>query len=215
MGNALKIVLAEDEELVLRTLRRYVEALGHNVVAEVATGEDLIQKVAECRPDMVILDIKLQGMDGLAATEAFTRSHRLPVIVISACEDESTIQRASACPVQAYLAKPLRQSELAAAVSVAYERFRDMQTLYNEARVARRRLADRAVVERAKGVLMRRGTIDEATAYHTLRSMARNSGQELGQVARHMLLAEEAFTNLSRPREHTDSTADSSTTKSI
>lgn len=209
MGKALRIVLAEDDELVLRTMRRYVESLGHSVIAEVVTGEDLVEQVIQCRPDMVILDIRLRGMDGLTAAETFSRSHRVPVIVISACEDKPTIERASMCPVQAHLAKPLRQADLAVAIPVVLKRFREMQTLYEDAQSARRRLADRAVVEQAKGVLMKRGNIDEAVAYHTLRTMARKSGQPLGQVARSLLLAEGAFTNLESSRQALASTTNS------
>jgi response regulator NasT len=195
VGSSLRFVVADDNELVLRTIRRYLEDLGHEVVAAASSGEELVAAVEKHLPDMAITDIRLPGIDGLEATQIFTRKHKLPVIVISGCEDQPTFDRASVCPVQAYLPKPIKMSGLAAAIAIATKRFTDIQLLSEEVESARRRLSERAIVEKAKGVLMKRADVDEATAYERIRLTARNSCRSMGEVARSLLLAEETFSH--------------------
>ena len=87
------------------------------------------------------------------------------MIVISGCNDQPTFERASICPVQAYLTKPIELPTLAAAIAIALRRFEETQQLQEEVQVGRRRLAERAIIEKAKGVLMKRAKIDETAAY--------------------------------------------------
>ncbi len=205
--NPQRFVIADDDELVLRTVRRCLEDLGHVVVTEASSGQGLIDAVIDHRPDLVITDIKLLGMDGLEATKIFMKAHRSPVIVISGCNDQPTFERASICPVQAYLTKPIKLSSLAAAIVIALRRFEETQQLQEEVQVGRRRLAERAIIEKAKGVLMKRAQIDETAAYERIRTMARSSSRTMGEIAGSLLLAEEALTDPTSERTDLPSVA--------
>lgn len=195
MGSPLTTVIAEDR-IERSLLRQLTENLGHTVLAMAHSGQELVDVVIQHKPGLVITDIKLKGMDGLLATRTFLKVHQVPVIVVSGLADHPTIERASSCQVQAYLPKPVAEPMLAAAIAIASKRFREMQNLLEEVQTTRRRLADRIYVEKAKGVLMRRSLIDEATAYQKLRALARSSGQTLGLIAQGLLLAEESLSGL-------------------
>lgn len=196
MQKALKIVVADDDRLVLRIVRHHLEQLGHRIVTEACSGGELIEAVNEYHPDIVITDINMQGLDGLAAIETFSKHHQSAIIVISGYSDPSTLERVSLCPVQAFIPKPIDFASLSAAIAIAIQRFAEFQRVQNEADSAKRRLAERALVEKAKGVLMKRAMINEDNAYKKMREMARKGRQTLGQVASSLLLTEEALLDL-------------------
>lgn len=193
MGTFLRLLIADRNEADLQKARKAIRGLGHSILAEVASGEALIDTAILLRPDLIVTEIELDGSDGLEALRKLTPHFLAPAIVLSHRADHTSIERASACPVQAYLLKPLNSPSLDAAIAVSMHRFLELQSLKGEVESAQRRIADHAIVERAKGVLMKRASIDELAAYQRIRSMARNTGQTLGQIARAILMTESAF----------------------
>jgi response regulator NasT len=194
MQESLNFVVADDDRLVLRTLHHNLDDLGHNVIAEARSGAALIDAVKLHNPNIVIVDIFLEGMDGLSAIKSFSKLHQCAIIVISGCEESAILEHASLCPIQAYIPKPINCSGLAAVIAIAVQRFREVSGLRNEIDCANRRLAERVLVEKAKGILMKRALLDEDRAYQKLRTMARNSCQTIGQIASGLLLTEELLT---------------------
>ncbi|MFO0929565.1 MAG: response regulator [Gemmataceae bacterium] len=127
MSQCLRIAVADDEPDMRDYYRRILPRLGHRVVGVSATGAELLDQCRECRPDLVITDVKMPDMDGIEAAIRLTRDQPTPVIVVSALHDPETIGRATAEPTVTYLAKPIRQAELGPVITQAVRRFEQWQ----------------------------------------------------------------------------------------
>lgn len=193
MNSSLRIVVADDERNMHEYLQEALPRLGHQVVGVAQTGRALIDLCRSLRPDLVITDIKMPDMDGLTAAEEICRETPIPFIVVSAYHDPQFIERATANNVLAYLLKPIRQHDLEPAISLAVRRFEQFQALRREATDLRQALEDRKVIERAKGLLMKREHIDEQEAFRRLQKLAMNQNRKLIEVAHMVLSVSEVF----------------------
>jgi response regulator NasT len=193
MTKPLKVAVADDE----RDMRDYFQAIlpsmGHEVVAVAATGRELLEACRTHKPDLVITDIKMPDMDGIDAASQIARERPLPVILVSAFHDADIIRRAEADHVLAYLVKPIKQADLEPAIALALRRFEQFQALSKEAADLRQALQDRKIIEKAKGILMRKTGLDENDAFRRLQKLASDKNLKLAQVANMILTAEEAF----------------------
>jgi response regulator NasT len=193
MSQSYRIAVADDEIDMRDYLARILPRLGHEVVAVAENGRQLVELCRRERPDLVITDIKMPDMDGIAAAVQIYQERPVPVILVSAYHDAELVERAEADHILAYLVKPIKQTDLAPAIAIAMRRFAQFQSLRQEAADLRQALEDRKVVERAKGVLMRRAALDEQTAFRRLQKMASDRNRKLVDVAQMILVAEEAM----------------------
>jgi response regulator NasT len=177
--------------------RDLLPRLGHEVIVAEG-GRQLIELCRAQKPDLVITDVKLADMDGLEATNEINREREVPVILVSNHHDGETQARAVQDHVMAYLAKPIKEGDLTAAISLAQARFQDWRALRKEAADLRQALEDRKLVERAKGIVTRRVNVPEAEAFRRLRKLASDQNRKLSEVARDILVAEEIFDKLDR-----------------
>jgi response regulator NasT len=157
------------------------------------TGRELVQHCQEDRPDLIITDIRMPDMDGIDAVSALGREEPIPAILVSAYHDAELYERARGGQVLAYLVKPIKQADLEAAIAIAMQRAEELRALRREAGELRQALEDRKLIERAKGVLMKRAGLDEGAAFLRLQKLARESSQKMAEVARMILKAEVAF----------------------
>src|SRR5262249_35244572 len=171
--------------------------LGHEVVTVASTGRELAERCRETKPDLIITDIMMPDMDGIEASQQVNRERAVPVILVSAYHDAELVVRAGAEPIMAYLLKPVREADLTAAIYLAVLRFEPFQKLLKEAANLRQAMEDRKLIERAKGILMKRARIDEPEAFRRLQRLASDKNKKLVEVAQVILLAEEAFQPLS------------------
>ncbi|MBC7817884.1 MAG: response regulator [Planctomycetaceae bacterium] len=193
MNPSLRIVVADDERNMHEYLQEALPRLGHEVVGVAQTGRELIELTRTLLPDLVITDIKMPDLDGLAAAEEICRETPIPIIVVSAYHDPQFIERATQNHVLAYLLKPIRQHDLAPAIGLAMRRFEQFQTLRREATDLRQALDDRKTIERAKGLLMKSEHIDEQEAFRRLQKLAMNQNRKLVEVAQMVLSVSDAF----------------------
>jgi response regulator NasT len=193
MTRPLRIAVADDEPDMRDYFARILPLLGHRVVVNAANGEELLSKCREARPDLVITDIKMPDMDGIEAAMRLYRETPVPVILISAYHDPELIHRAEADHVMAYLVKPIKQADLEPAIALAIRRFEQFEALAKEAQDLRQALEDRKLIERAKGILMRRASLDEPSAFRRLQRLASDRNLKLVEVARMLVTADEAF----------------------
>lgn len=193
MSDSLRIAIAEDEARMRDYLWGSLERLGHVVVSAARTGCELVQQCRALQPDLIISDIKMPDMDGIEAVAEIARTRAIPVILVSAFHDEDLIERASRIHVLAYLVKPVKESDLAPAIAVARRRFGEFETLRREAADARQALEDRKVIERAKGIIMKRAGLTEPDAFRRLQKLASSKNKKLIEIAQSMVTAEEAF----------------------
>ncbi|TMJ10289.1 MAG: response regulator, partial [Bacillati bacterium ANGP1] len=161
MPDPLRILIADDEAVIRLGLRSMLEDQGYRVVGEAADGTRALDLVRRLRPDLVFLDIKMPGIDGLQAAQALLAERAVPVIVLTAYADREFVDKAKDAGVLAYLVKPVRESDLRPTVEVALARFREIRALHDDVGSLEDALATRKLIERAKGVLMRRNGLDE------------------------------------------------------
>jgi response regulator NasT len=193
MNSSLRIVVADDEADMRDYLQRILPLLGHQVVGVAQTGRELIERCRTANPDLVITDIKMPDMDGIDAAEEVCRTRAVPVILVSGYHDRQLIERAETHDVLAYLVKPIKQADLEPAISLAMRRFHQFQALAKEASDLRQALVDRKIIERAKGILMKKANLDEPNAFRRMQRLASDKNRKLIEIAHMILTAEEAF----------------------
>ncbi|MGQ0635330.1 MAG: ANTAR domain-containing response regulator [Planctomycetaceae bacterium] len=193
MAHALRIAVADDEADMRDYFQKMLPVLGHIVVSAAATGAELVANCCEHPPDLVITDIKMPDMDGIDAALELYRQRPVPVILVSAYHDAELIERAEADHIMAYLVKPVKQADLEPAIALATKRFAQFQELRKEAADLRQALADRKVIERAKGILMKRGGLEEQDAFRRLQKLASDKNKKLIEIATMVVTAEEAL----------------------
>jgi response regulator NasT len=193
MNRSLRIAVADDEPDMRDYFRKILPRLGHQVVAVAETGRELVELCGQARPDLVITDIKMPDMDGIDAAVQIYRVLSVPIILVSAYHDPELIARAEADHILGYLVKPIKQSDLEPTIALAMRRFEQFEALRREAADLRQALEDRKVIERAKGVLMKKAGLDEQEAFRRLQKVAMDTNRRMIEVAQMILTAEEVF----------------------
>lgn len=192
MTVSLRIAVADDEPDMREYFRKLLTRLGHKVVAVAADGRDLVAQCLAERPDLVITDIKMPDMDGIDAATRIYQERPIPVILVSAFHDPALIKRAETDHIMGYLVKPIKQADLEPVIALAMRRFEQFEALRKEAADLRQALEDRKVIERAKGILMKRTQLDEQEAFRRLQKLASEKSRKLVDIAQMVLVAEEA-----------------------
>jgi response regulator NasT len=193
MTTSLRIAVADDEALMRKYLQETLTLMGHQVVSLASNGRELVEHCLSLKPNLVITDIRMPDMDGLDAAASIYAKELVPIIVVSAYHDPDLIERAQSSHVIAYLVKPINQENLRPAIAIAMRRFQEFQETRNEAETLRQALEDRKIIERAKGLLMKRTGLDEAEAFRRLQKLASANCRKLVDIARGIVIAEEAF----------------------
>jgi two-component system, response regulator PdtaR len=193
MSRSIRIAVAEDEAFMQRYLTETLTLIGHKVVCIAGTGRELIDKCRTSPPELVMTDIRLPDMDGLQAVAEIYATTAVPVIVVSAFHDPDLIERAEKNHVLAYLVKPIKQEDLEPAIAIAMRRFQEFREMRQETDNLRQALEDRKLIERAKGLLMKRTGLDEPEAFRRLQKLARDKNQKLVHIAQVIVTADEAF----------------------
>jgi two-component system, response regulator PdtaR len=188
---SLKIVAADDDPAIRYFYQKILPGLGHELLAVVDSGEGLI-KACECqRPDIVVADIRMPGIDGIEAAEQLWLRFNLPVLLISAYHDYELLRRAQADPIFGYLVKPVEESDLEAALCVAMSRYEGFQQSLAEIKELRQTLVDRKTIERAKGIIMARAKLSEEQAVRKLEKLAFDRGKPIAEIARTVIEGDE------------------------
>ncbi len=192
MNRSLRIAVADDEPRMRDYFQKILPRLGHQVVAAAKTGWELVEQCRTLHPDLVITDINMPELDGIDAAMEIYREQAIPVILVSAYHDPQLIQRAEADHILAYLIKPIKQADLEPAIAIAMRRFEQFQALRKDAADMRQALEDRKIIERAKGIFMKKTGLDEQDAFRRLQKLASEKNRKLVEIAQVILTAEEA-----------------------
>ncbi len=194
MPRPLRIAVADAEPLMRHWYEGTLRQLGHDLVVLACNGNELVEQCRSEKPDLLITDIPMPGIDGLAAAEMLREEVPMPIILVSARHDAADIDRALQNHVLAYLAKPIKQPDLATAIILASRRFHEFRMLEQQADNLAKSLTDRKLIERAKGILMYRVGLSEPDAFKRLQKISQNKNQKLADAARSIIAAEETFT---------------------
>jgi len=184
---AVRIVIAEDEALIRLDLKETLEEEGYEVVGAVGRGDEAVELVKELHPDLAILDIKMPGMDGIAAAREITSARRAAVLILTAFSQRDLVEQARDAGAFYYLVKPFQKSDLVPAIEVALGRFADMRAMEAEVEGTKERLETRRVVERAKGMLMDRDKMAEADAFSFIQKTAMQHRAKMRTVAQQII----------------------------
>jgi response regulator NasT len=184
----LKIVVVEDDPNVRLFLKETLENhLGHQVIGEAATGTDMVRTVLESEPDIVVFDIHLPRLNGLDALRQIYQERVVAAVAITADRDQELVRRALEEHVLAFLVKPVEAYQLGPALQIARAQFEELRELSAENASLRQTLQNRKVIERAKGVLMKRHRWTEAEAFRRLQRGAMNRRTTMIELAQDVL----------------------------
>ena len=183
----LKVVVVEDDATVRQFLKESLETLGHRIVGEAATGADMVRTVLGDEPDVVVFDIHLPGLNGLDALRQIYQERVVAAVAITADRDQDLVRRALEEHVLAYLVKPVEAHQLGPAMLIARARFEELRDLAEENASLRQTLQNRKIIERAKGVLMKRHRWTEAEAFRRLQRGAMNRRVAMVELAQEVL----------------------------
>jgi two-component system, response regulator PdtaR len=195
-----RVVIAEDEAIIRLDLKEILVDEGYDVVGETGRGDEAVDLVRDHRPDLVILDVKMPGSDGLAAARAIRDlGLKVAVLILTAFSQRNLIDEARDAGVAAYLVKPFQRIELIPAIDQAMARCEQEWAIDAEAEQAASgesahqpvsaedKLETRRLVDAAKGVLMERYGMSESEAFGFVQKTAMGTRSRMIDIARQVL----------------------------
>jgi two-component system, response regulator PdtaR len=178
-----RVVIAEDEALIRMDLAEMLAEEGYAVVGQAADGARAVELAEQERPDLVILDVKMPVLDGIAAAEQIARARIAPVVILTAFSQRELVDRARDAGAMAYLVKPFTRSDLMPAIEVAVSRFGELGALEREVADLGEQLAARKAIDRAKGVLQKELGLTEPEAFRWIQKTAMDLRRSMRDVA--------------------------------
>lgn len=176
-------MIAEDEALIRLDLAEMLAEEGYDVVAQAGDGEAAIALAIEHRPDLVVMDVKMPKLDGIAAASQIAAARIAPVVMLTAFSQRELVERARDAGAMAYLVKPFSKSDLVPAIEMAVSRFAEITALEREVGDLTGQLATRKAVERAKSILQEALGLTEPEAFSWIQRTAMDLRLPMQQVA--------------------------------
>jgi response regulator NasT len=192
---ARRVLIAEDEALIRLDLKEMLEEEGYDVVGEAGDGAAAVALAEELLPDLVILDVKMPVLDGIAAAEQIARKRIAPVVILTAFSQRDLVEKAREAGAMAYLVKPFQKKDLLPTIEMALSRYTELVGLEAEVDDLQARLEARKLVERAKGVLMSNHGMTEPEAFRWIQRTSMNKRLTM------RALAEGVLAGTDRPEE--------------
>ena len=179
----LRVVVAEDEALIRLDVVETLTHAGHTVVAEVGDGQAAVAAVREHRPDIVVMDVMMPVMDGIAAAGEIAAERLAPVVMLTAFSQRDLVERASQVGAMAYVVKPFTEKDLLPAMELAVARFDQLRGLEEEVRGLEDRLATRKLMDRAKSLLQAHMDLSEAESFRWIQKTSMDRRLTMREVA--------------------------------
>jgi response regulator NasT len=191
MTMQLKALLVKDDLERSELLKQSLLDFGHTVVGETTIADDLLLRVGQLQPDLLVIASDSPGDGLLSRLRELSIHNPLPVVLFTEDDSREVISHAVRAGVSAYVVDGLDQNRLGAILDVAVARFQETERLRKELQDTKANLVERKAVERAKGILMKQRGFDEPQAYHALRKMAMDRNLRIGQVAENVIAVAE------------------------
>lgn len=182
----MRVLIADDEAVIRMGLRTMLEEKGHQVVAA-TDGASALQMTRTEKPDVVLLDIKMPGMDGLEAARRIMQERPTPVVMLTAFSQRELVNEAREASVFGYLVKPVKEELLDATLDLAVMRFKEWQKLQKQVQDLNASLVARELVEKAKRVLMEQQNLSEQQAFNKIHRTSRSRRVPMQAVAQEIL----------------------------
>lgn len=184
-----RVLIIDDHDPSRAHLVKTLRASGYAIAGEAMSGRAALALAQTSAPDALLMAVGLGDMDGIDAARDLMESRPLPIVLLTSHYDRSTVERAKAARIMAYLIKPLRGEELAPAIELAITRFHDYASLQEENSTLKENLQSRKLIERAKGLLMERRKLSEEQAYSLIKKASMNMRKPMADVAQAILVA--------------------------
>jgi AmiR/NasT family two-component response regulator len=182
-----RVLIAEDEALIRLDLAEMLAEAGYDVVAQAGNGEEAVELAREHKPDLVIMDVKMPRLDGIAAASIVASERIAPVVMLTAFSQRDLVERARDAGAMAYLVKPFTITDLVPAIEMAASRFAEICALEREVDDLSERLATRKLIERAKAHLQQTLGLSEPDAFSWIQRAAMDRRTTMRQVAEKIL----------------------------
>lgn len=183
----MRVLIADDEAIIRMGLRTMLEEKGHKVVASASDGASAVQMMRTEKPEVILLDIKMPGMDGLQAARKIMQERPTPVVMLTAFSQRELVNEAREASVFGYLVKPVKEDMLDATLDLAVMRFKEWQKMQRQVQDLKKSLEARQVVEDAKRVLMEQQDLTEQQAFNRIHRTSRSRRVTMQQVAQEIL----------------------------
>lgn len=180
-----QIVVVDDEPITRMDIREILCEAGYNVVGEASNGFEAIDICRKFSPNLVIMDIKMEVLDGLKASKKILHDHTVDaVLLLSAFNDQDYVKKAKEVGVAGYLVKPLEEKSFLTTVEMVLANAKERKKLESEYQKVCEKLEDRKHIDVAKGLLMKEQLLTEDEAYHMIRKLSMDRRCSMGEIAR-------------------------------
>ncbi len=183
----LRVMLVDEDAERSQILQEALQQAGYEVVARLGSGSDLAAQVGETQPDVIIIDMDSPDRDILEHLCSISRDQPRPVVMFTHDDDSTKMRAALRAGVSAYVVRGLESERVKPIVEVAMARFQEVQALRKELGEMKTALADRKLVERAKGIVMKQRSCTEEQAYALMRKLAMDRNQRIADVAENII----------------------------
>ena len=178
-----RVLVAEDETIIRLDLRALLEANGYEVCGEARDGEEAVELARTLEPDVALMDVKMPRLDGVEAARQILAHRLMPIVMLTAYDQEELVARAVEAGVFGYLVKPFREQDVIPAIRTAKARHRELVEVKSQASSLAEALEARKTIERAKGILMVKEGLTEEQAFDRLRRASQKSGRPMKVIA--------------------------------
>ena len=178
-----KVLIAEDEALIRLDLVELLTEEGFEVVGQGADGEEAVKLARELEPDLIIMDVKMPGMDGITAAEIIGEERIAPILMLTAFSQSELVERARDAGVMGYLVKPFGANEVVPAIEVAIGRFAELRAIEEELANLEDRFESRKIIDQAKGMLQEGLGLTEPEAFRWIQKTAMDLRKSMREVA--------------------------------
>ena len=178
-----KVLIAEDEALIRLDLVELLTEEGFEVVGQAADGDEAVKLARELEPDLIIMDVKMPGMDGITAAEIIGEERIAPILMLTAFSQSELVERARDAGVMGYLVKPFGANEVVPAIEVAIGRFAELRAIEEELANLEDRFESRKIIDQAKGMLQEGLGLTEPEAFRWIQKTAMDLRKSMREVA--------------------------------
>ncbi|MEE3954706.1 ANTAR domain-containing response regulator [Peribacillus frigoritolerans] len=190
-----RILVVEDESIVLLDITIMLKDAGFDVVGHARNGEKAIELAYALQPDLVLMDIKMPKMNGLKASDVISNTFQIPVLLLTAFSQREYIDEAKRANIVGYLVKPITEANLIPAVEIALLQAANTKKYQERNAQLDETLTNRKVIEKAKGIIMKRKNVTEEIAYNKLRRLSMDKQLSMETVARRIIANDQKQVN--------------------
>jgi response regulator NasT len=193
-AKTLRVLIVDDSRARRESVEASLAEVGCTVVGYAASHDNLLQRVHEERPDVVIIDIESPSRDTLESLESVQSAAPRPIVMFTQDDNGETISRATRAGVSAYVVDGISQKRVRPILDAAIERFQQFDRLSRELAETRAQLAERKTIDKAKAILMKQRGMSEDAAYKAMRDLAMKNNKRIGDIAESVVAAASLLT---------------------